>query len=242
MSTPIALPSDLETFLGMEAGTINTTRATQIISFAQALCESIVFPLPANAMGTVLQVAARSFSNPEGVTSESVGPYHVTRGAAALYLTRGDKATLRRLSGKIGAFSIDTMPLGTNAVQIVTITATGGTFRLALSGQYTSQLAYNATPGDVAAAIAAIPLIGLGNVTVTGTGPYTVTFVNKLATTPVPTMIGDPSALTGTSPSVNVITSIIGVFAPGQNLAPWDKDYFFNDSSASGVEYSGGVY
>lgn len=229
MSAPLATPDDLATFLGIDS--IDYARAALILQFAQSKCERVVSPIPADAIDIVVAVAARGFSNPEGVLSETVGPYTVQRGAANLYLTRQERADLRRLAGLGGGFSIDTLPTGVNAVQLVTVTATGGTFKLALSGQSTTPLAYNASSGDVLAALNALSLIGAGNVTVTGVGPYTVTFVNSLKTTPVPTMTADGSGLTGTGAIVTVVTTTVGVFAPGQGLAPWDRDYFQNNTA-----------
>lgn len=217
MSTPLATADDLALYLEIES--INTARAGMLLQMAQDLCESIVTPLPATAKAVVLAVAARPFTNPTGSTQEAVGPYSVQR-PGGLYLSRADKSTLRRLAGGGGAFSIDTMPPGVSAVQAVTCTATAGTFRLAFAGQFTVPIAYNASAATVQAALEAVPSIGAGNVTVTGT--WTVAFVNALATTPVPTFTADVAALTGA-----VVVTVIkaGVYRPGQGLAPWDFDY-----------------
>lgn len=102
---------DLGTYLGT---TVDTDRATAILARAQALCESVVSPLPAGADAVVLDVAARAYSNPTNVTQQSVGPYSAGYGTAGggLWLTRANKATLRRLAGSGGAFTIDTTPAG----------------------------------------------------------------------------------------------------------------------------------
>ncbi len=235
----VADPPTLQSYLGID--TIDTTRALTILEMATDLCSTIVSPLPPTAAVVVLTVAARAFSNPEGVTAETVGPYHVQHAPGAFYLSKADKAALRRLSGGVLAFDIDTMPLGVNAVQVITITATGGTFAVSLSGQSTGQLAWDITPGDLATAIGNLSLVGAGNVSVAGTGPYTVTFVNALATTPLPTMVGDGSNLTGPSAGVAIVTSVPGVFGPGQNLAPWDKDYFQSDGVGGGGDMVGNL-
>lgn len=229
MSTPIAQPSDLGTFLDIPD--IDETRATLILQMAQDLCESIVSPVPTTAMVVVLTVASRSWSNPEGNTAETAGPFTVTR-ALAMYLTKSDKATLRRLSGGSGAFSIDTLPTGTSAVQLVTLTATAGTFALAFGGAETGPIAWDPGATDVQNALSALGLIGAGNVSVTGTGPFTVSFINNLATTPVPTMTADVTNLTG-SVAVSVITT--GVFAPGQRLPSWDRDYYNHGALIRGL-------
>ncbi|MGZ6806388.1 MAG: hypothetical protein ACXVGG_07110 [Mycobacteriaceae bacterium] len=101
--------ADLGTYLGV---TIDETRAQLLIDQAVALCESICSPLPDGSAAVVLDVAARACSNPTNVQSQGAGPFPVTYGpmAGGLWLTRQNKATLRRLNGSGGAFTIDTMP------------------------------------------------------------------------------------------------------------------------------------
>lgn len=113
MSTPLVFPEDLNTYLGVAVGTIDTARASQILGLAQQLCESVVTPLPVGSEGTVLDVAARAFSNPTNVQSEGAGTFTAAYGSVAggLWLTRQNKATLRRLAGSGGAFTIDTLPV-----------------------------------------------------------------------------------------------------------------------------------
>lgn len=249
MSIPTVTYSDLETFLGMADGTIDQERATLILQMSQNLCESIAYPLPVTASVVVLSVAARGFGNPQGISHETVGPYQVNFGTSTatggatmgMYLSRGDKATIRRLAGGSGAFSIETLPPGVNAVQTVTVVATGGTFLLSLTGSYTAPIAYNAVAVAVQNALQALTIIGPGNVAVTGNGPYIVTFTNHLGTTPVPTMGCDGTELTGTLPSVQVVTTTRGVYKPGQGLSPWDKDYLSGNQVIAGGG-SGGEY
>lgn len=216
MST--ATIQDLQTYLGGQ--TIDPDRADLFLRMATTRCTSIVSPLPSGAEDVVLAVAARAFVNPEGVTAETVGPYQVTRAPSTMYLTRDDKATLRRLAGGSSAFSINTLPPGTNAVQLVSVTATAGTFTLSFFGQVSAPISWDASASDLQAALQAIPTVGVGNVAVTG--DFTVTFTANLATTPVPTLIADVSDLTG---SVTVVTMTQGVFAPGQNLPYWDRSF-----------------
>jgi hypothetical protein len=102
-------PEDLGTYLGT---TVDEVRAQQLIDLAQQLCESIVTPLPDGADAVVLDVATRAFSNPSNAQTQAAGPFSAAFGAVGggLWLTRQNKATLRRLSGAGGAFTIDTMP------------------------------------------------------------------------------------------------------------------------------------
>jgi hypothetical protein len=216
-------PSDLQTFLGLSA--IDSTRAAQILGIATQLCQTIVTPLPDAAFGIVLTVAGRAFANPEGITAETVGPYSVQRPNPGLYLTRFDKATLRRMAGGTSAFSVDTLPTGSSAVQLVTITGipTGGTFTLSASGAMTSAIPYNASAATVQDALTAVGAFGVGNVTVSGSGPYTVTWGSNLATTPIDTLTAVNNLTGGTSPAVVITVITKGVYAPGQILAWWDR-------------------
>lgn len=114
----------------------------------------------------------------------------------------------------IGGNVISTGGAGTAEVQTVTITGvpTGGTFTLSLDGEVTAPIDFDAVAADVQSALVALPNVGVGNATVTGTGPFTVTFAVALGN--VPQMIGNGSGLTGgTAPAVNVATT-----TPGNNL------------------------
>lgn len=102
-------PADLATYLGAE---VDEARAQFLIDRATDLCLSIVTPLPAGSDAVVLDVAARAFTNPTNASSQNVGPFQTSYGGAAggLWLTKQNKATLRRLAGGSSAFSIDPTP------------------------------------------------------------------------------------------------------------------------------------
>lgn len=104
-------PTDLGTYLNADIAT-DDPRATQIIGNAVSLCESIVSPLPDGSDAVVLDVSARAYVNPANAQQQTTGPFSVGYGAVAggLWLTRQNKATLRRLAGGGGAFSFDTTP------------------------------------------------------------------------------------------------------------------------------------
>ena len=68
---------------------------------------------------------------------------------------------------------------------IITGSPTGGTFRLSHGGNTTSSLAHNAAPAVVAEALADLPSIGAGNVTVTGTAGVSYTAVINNLTGPL---------------------------------------------------------
>lgn len=222
----LASPDDLAAFLDLDD--IDQDRAQLLIDLASDSCLEFVSPIPLGAKRIVLSIAARAYVNPEGIASEGVGPSTVAYGSTFIGIgpTTREEKSLKRLAGGAGAFSVDTMPTGTNAVQLVTVSGSpaGGFFRLTLIGSETADLAYNASSAQVLAALTALAEIGSGNVSVAGEGPYTVTFINNLATTPVPTMTADSAGLTP-SGLVNVSVLTLGVFAPGQNLPYWDRDY-----------------
>lgn len=228
MTLPLPSVSDLETYMGMASDSIDPARGLMMLNDAYNRCALIANPLPAEAQGVVLGVAARAFANPEGITAETVGPYSVQRPTGGLWLSKDDKATLRRMAGAGGAFSIDTLPTGVSAVQLIAIigSPTGGTFTLSFAGQSSTAIAYNASGAVVQAALQAIPTVGMGNVTVTGDGPYTVTFTGTMVTTPVDTIVAVSHLTGGTGPGVTVTVITTGVYAPGQNLPYWDNGYY----------------
>jgi hypothetical protein len=89
---------------------INECRANLLIEQATSLAESVVKPLPDGASAVVLAMAGRAYANPQGVSSETVGPYTVSRPQAGLYMTKAETAALKRLGGRGGAFTIDPTP------------------------------------------------------------------------------------------------------------------------------------
>lgn len=100
----------LALYLGLEE--IAGDRADLLIEQAVALAESVVKPLPDQATAVVLSVAARAYVNPQQVSYETIGPMAVQRptGSGGLYLTKADKAALKSLAGRGGAFTVDPTP------------------------------------------------------------------------------------------------------------------------------------
>ncbi|MFF3998522.1 hypothetical protein ACFYX8_35100 [Streptomyces cyaneofuscatus] len=100
--------------LGMYLGTaeIDGDRADLLIQQAVALAQSVVRPLPDDASAVVLSVAGRAYVNPQQVSYETIGPMSVQRptGSGGLYLTKADKAALKSLAGRGGAFTVDPTP------------------------------------------------------------------------------------------------------------------------------------
>lgn len=102
---------------------------------------------------------------------------------------------------------------GTSEVQTITITGspTGGTFSLTFLGQTASGIAYNAAGSAVQTALQALTSIGSGNATVSGSGPYVVTFAGALGKQDVPMIIAAGSFTGGSSPAIAVVETTKGV-------------------------------
>lgn len=101
---------ELGLYLGLEE--IAGDRADLLIVQAVALAQSVVKPLPEEATAVVLSVAGRAYVNPQQVSYETIGPMSVQRptGSGGLYLTKADKAALKSLAGRGGAFTVDPTP------------------------------------------------------------------------------------------------------------------------------------
>ena len=128
-------------------------------------------------------------------------------------------ALLPLLNGALGLKYVKT-PGGTNHVTLYTMTGapTGGTFTLTYSAQTTGALPYNASAGQIQAALEALSNIGEGEVDVSGgldSGTtFTVTWYGTLAgvvTNPTVT----PSLTGGTSPALTPTSSTTGAAYTG---------------------------
>lgn len=86
-----------------------------------------------------------------------------------------------------------------NEVQTATEGGTGLTsFTLTYAGQTTSSITQGASAAAVQAALIALSNLAPGDVVVTGTGPYTLTFGGTLAGTDVAQVTSTPTGGTGT--------------------------------------------
>ena len=112
---PLVTPADLGVYL--QRSDIDEARALMVIDDAQALCETILSPLPEQAAGIVRRVAARCYTNATSAHSVAIGSGNISyssptaaAGIGGMYLSRADKADLRRMGGGGGAFTIDPTP------------------------------------------------------------------------------------------------------------------------------------
>lgn len=112
MTAPVyESPSPDDLGLYMNDTDIYQDRAQYLIWQAEKLCLSVVNPLPAAADVIVVRVAARAYVTITSQRAVQAGqkdnPYAPPPSAGGVYLTKADKADLRRLQGGGGGFSIN---------------------------------------------------------------------------------------------------------------------------------------
>lgn len=100
-------------------------------------------------------------------------------------------------------------PLPDQPVQVVTITATGGTFTLTYSGQQTPPLSFDLSAGDLRAALEGLSRIGAGNVDVRGPdrGPFELRFGGELTGRNIEVVELDDDALEGSARVTTLVPS-----------------------------------
>ncbi len=126
----------------------------------------------------------------------------------------------------LGAPGYTESAVGTSEVQTLTISGSGlgGTYTLEFDGQETGNIAYNAAAATIRASLEALSNIAPGDVTVTGTGPYVITFAGQYAYENVPLIVADDANLTGSSPDATVVTTTAGVPGAGDFAAVLSND------------------
>lgn len=109
---------------------------------------------------------------------------------------------------------------GTNEVQTLTFDADvdGGTYTLKFGPYTTEALAYNANAAAIEDALDALPNLDDGDVEVTGSGPFTLTFGGNYAGANVPMIEIDISDLTDGGGPVAGDTTAITEATPGAGL------------------------
>jgi len=140
------------------------------------------------------------------------------------------------LSATDGALT-DTDP-GTNEKVTLTMSGSpaGGTFTLTFGGQTTAAIAYNANAAAIQTALEALSSILRGNVVVTGTGPFTVEFINALGKQNLGAVTADSSSLTGgTSPSMGVAVATQGVHSVQVGRVHPIPTHLLGDSPNKGI-------
>lgn len=172
-------------------GTPTAGTYTLSIANSQTIGTETTTAIAYNATAATVQSALTTLLGVGNVTvsGSTGGPYTVTFvGALAntpqptfgvtASLTGGGVNVTHTTVGSAGGGSVQTI--------IPSNTPTGGSFTLSFNGHTTSAIAWNASGVDVAAALEALSSVGSGNVSVTGTGPWTVTFTGSLGTSNQP--------------------------------------------------------
>lgn len=115
MSDPLSTPADLGVYLGLD--TIDDARAGLLLQLAHDRMEQFVFPVPDAAKSIELSVAGRAYNNVTSAHQVGIGSAQVSYGSqgsstgiGGLYLSKQERADLRRMAGRNGAFSIDLIP------------------------------------------------------------------------------------------------------------------------------------
>lgn len=112
------LVDDLRVVLSLDV--IDQTKARLLLDLTVQRVAAVVSPVPFEARPIVLDVAARAYVNPQGVTQESVGPFSRSFTTPGVYLTKRERADLRRMRGAGGAFTFNPItPVETVVVQSV---------------------------------------------------------------------------------------------------------------------------
>lgn len=146
------------------------------------------------ALVTILGTGNVSVSGPNG------GPWAVTFiGALADTAVPTMSAQSSLIGGSVNVTHTTVGTAGTASVQVIAFSTTpsSGTFTLSFGGQTTAALPFDASSTTVENALTGLSSIGANNVSVTGDGPYTVTFQNALATTPQPLITAVSSLSSG---------------------------------------------
>lgn len=114
MSDPLAIPDDLGVYLGR---TVDDDRARMFLQLAHDRMEMYVKPVPEEAKGIELSIAARAYTNVTSAHQMSLGSGNVSFGAmntnmgvGGLYVSKSEQRDLRRLAGRTGAFQVNMAP------------------------------------------------------------------------------------------------------------------------------------
>lgn len=135
---------------------------------------------------------------------------------AAVNFTITGAQTKNGSSWGVGPYNV-VYGAGTNEEQTITITGTptGGTFTLTFDGETTDPIDWDASAGEVQAALEALDAFTPGDVIVTG-GPFpgtamVVEFSGDYGSEPVELMTGADSLTGGTNPAVGIVETTPGV-------------------------------
>lgn len=184
------------------------TGGTFTLTFGGQTTAAIAFNAAASAVQSALQALSSIGSGNAVVSGSAGGPWVVTfqgtlAAASQTPMTTNAGSLTGGTSPAVTVAHTATGAAPVNAVQTISISATGGSFTLTYAGQTTTAIAYNAASSTVQTVLTALSSVGSNNATVSGSpgGPYTVTFQNalggqivtNLVATPAPTLTPSPS-------------------------------------------------
>jgi hypothetical protein len=136
-----------------------------------------------------------------------------------------------------------------NATQTLTVTATGGSYKLLYNGVATTAIAFNAVAATIQTALNAIPALSPAGVAVTGTGPWTITFQNQLGEQVVPLLTVDNTLATGGTAAVTAgtagVAGQVGSYASGNSNGTQTPRFLLEYdcyTDASGNHFWGGGF
>ena len=119
-------------------------------------------------------------------------------------------------------------PRRQNAIQMLVVDATGGTYTLQYELASTAAIAFDATPATIKAALEALPQIQVGDIDVQGGvggggggTPYFIEFKERLGEEPQPDLITDVTLLTGGAGTATITTVVAGNQGPPKVLTKW---------------------
>ncbi|MBL8828887.1 MAG: autotransporter-associated beta strand repeat-containing protein, partial [Planctomycetaceae bacterium] len=159
---------------------------------------------------------AQALPNPGGgamtlTVGDGRAPAQIIYGALAGRDQIGNAVNL--VLNNSGTLDMSSAALANSEVQrlIYAPTTAGGSYTLNFANYTTSSLVATSTAGDIQSALEALPVIGVGNVAVSGSnGDFRITFQNQLANTNLPQI--------GVGTSGSVLTGIVAIPPTTQTL------------------------
>lgn len=221
-----------------------TARLSGLATYTEiiyALASVLGYTVPVQQGGTAAYqwVHAPHVSSPDTVKTFTVeqGSYlrahRFTNGLVTAFGVKYSREAIELSGEMLGRSLEDKIHLSQNAKYTLTAGGsppTAGDFTLTFGGQTTVNIAYNATPAQVQAALEALSTIGAGNVEVTATvaegagnlsvagNVYTIEFVKDLAQAPQ-TLTGTFSGLTPPA-SITLASAVAGAAPNSVDLVP----------------------
>lgn len=208
--------------VGVDGGTLRIAITNPITGEAH-----FTDPLAWNATAAVRQAALEALPNVEVndviVSGSAGGPYTYTFSGGNYAGRPVADLEIETFNLKIGSVSgggtdvILTTTAGVsgskNEVQTETVTATGGTRTLTITNpntgeaQTTGAIAYNANAATIQAALEGLSNVAVGDVVVSGTGPYLYTFGGNYAGKNIAAIVVGVGSLTGGTSTVAETTA-----------------------------------